>query len=122
MLGVPEVCREGKMTYAEHLHPIESLEDIEMFAEFNQAIFMGDFLKEIMGMGDKGIKDLLRQLPKLERTILELRFGFWAGRKITQEEVAREFGVSRHEIQQVEGKAKYHFRQILLRSLAGRTR
>ncbi|MBI3944260.1 MAG: RNA polymerase sigma factor RpoD [Chloroflexi bacterium] len=51
------------------------------------------------------MEDILSQLDKRERRVLELRFGILDGQSRTLEEVGQEFGVTRERIRQIETKA-----------------
>ena len=51
------------------------------------------------------IEEVLDTLTFRERRVIELRFGLVDGRKLTLEEVGKEFGVTRERIRQIEDKA-----------------
>ena len=51
------------------------------------------------------IEEVLDTLTFRERRVIELRFGLVGGRKLTLEEVGKEFGVTRERIRQIEDKA-----------------
>ncbi|MSP13354.1 MAG: RNA polymerase sigma factor RpoD [Chloroflexi bacterium] len=51
------------------------------------------------------MEDILSQLEKRERRVLEMRFGILDGQSRTLEEVGQEFGVTRERIRQIETKA-----------------
>ncbi|MFQ6057802.1 MAG: sigma-70 family RNA polymerase sigma factor [Anaerolineae bacterium] len=76
---------------------------------------LGDFIEDqsLLGPGDAAsqqllkeiMQDILADLDKRERRVLELRFGLVDGQARTLEEVGREFGVTRERIRQIETKA-----------------
>lgn len=48
---------------------------------------------------------LLSEMIPREQMVLALRFGFFSGKPMTLEEVAKRFGVTRERIRQIEAKA-----------------
>ncbi len=58
-----------------------------------------------MGLLHKQIDEVLSTLTPREQRVLQLRFGLEDGRSRTGEEVAKEFGVTRERIYQIERKA-----------------
>jgi predicted transcriptional regulator len=54
---------------------------------------------------EESIVETINTLPDRERRVLEMRFGLKDGRFLTLEEVAKEFGVTRERIRQIEAKA-----------------
>ena len=57
------------------------------------------------------VKEILTDLPKKERKILEMRHGLTDGYTHTLEEVGKVFGVTRERIRQIEAKAHEKIRQ-----------
>ena len=76
---------------------------------------LGDFIADQTSLtpADLAARQLLKEqlssvlgsVTTRERRVLELRFGIEDGRQRTLEEVAREFGVTRERIRQIEAKA-----------------
>ena len=52
----------------------------------------------------KIIADALSKLSKREQVIINLRYGFWGGRELTQKEVADKLGISQSYISRLEKK------------------
>ena len=52
----------------------------------------------------KIIADALAKLSKREQTIINLRYGFWGGKELTQKEVADKLGISQSYISRLEKK------------------
>ncbi|MCS7270960.1 MAG: sigma-70 family RNA polymerase sigma factor, partial [Gemmataceae bacterium] len=51
------------------------------------------------------IREVLRSLPPREREVIELRFGLRDGMARTLDDVARQFGITRERIRQIENRA-----------------
>jgi len=62
------------------------------------------------------LDDVLCQLAKREREILELRYGLVDGTPSTLEEVGRRYNVTRERIRQIEAKALRKLRHPARRS------
>ena len=59
------------------------------------------------------INEAVNGLPDREQRILKMRFGFQDGITHTLEEVAKEFGVTRERIRQLEAKSLMRIRRYL---------
>jgi RNA polymerase primary sigma factor len=59
------------------------------------------------------IREVLRSLTPREREVIELRFGLRDGQPRTLEEVAREYGITRERIRQIEARGLLKLRQPL---------
>lgn len=82
---------------------------------------IGDFIADIKALSPERVaaikilrdymKEIVKELPKRERKILEMRFGLVDGVAHTLEEVGHEYGVTRERIRQIEAKALERLRQ-----------
>jgi len=59
------------------------------------------------------IAEVLRSLTQREREVIEMRFGLLDGQPRTLEEVAREYGITRERIRQIEARGLLKLRQPL---------
>lgn len=85
---------------------------------------LGDFIKDQSGRSpeDAATEQMLREdtqhfldsLTVRERRIIQLRFGLDDGRQRTLEEVAKEFGLSRERVRQVEAEALRKLRESIV--------
>ena len=75
---------------------------------------VGDFIKDFDVDVEQQVTELiqkeeiaqvLKNLTRMERSVLELRFGLTDGRKRTLEEIGKEYFLTRERIRQIEGKA-----------------
>jgi RNA polymerase primary sigma factor len=74
--------------------------------------FLGDFIEDERTGGPEEeasrqmlkeqVDDILRKLTDRERQILQMRYGLTDDRPRTLEEVAKEFGITRERIRQIE--------------------
>ena len=71
-----------------------------------------DVAKEIQESEQKReLQRSFQRLSEVQRKVLDLRFGLTNGRRMTLEEVGKEFGVTRERIRQIEAKALIKLRQ-----------
>jgi len=76
---------------------------------------LGAFIEDVKGITPDRVaavkilrdymKEIVKDLPKRERRILDMRFGLTDGVAHTLEEVGRDYGVTRERIRQIEAKA-----------------
>jgi len=76
---------------------------------------LGAFIEDVKGIAPDRVaavkilrdymKEIVKDLPKRERRILDMRFGLTDGVAHTLEEVGRDYGVTRERIRQIEAKA-----------------
>jgi RNA polymerase primary sigma factor len=104
----------------EEQHVVEALGAVEASVSLNQAVGddgdgeLGDLfadpdaLDPVEEAGDilrrRSVRSALRSLPERERRLLELRFGF-DGEQQSLDAIARELGVSRERVRQLERQA-----------------
>ena len=104
----------------EEQHVVEALSAVEASVSLNQAVGddgdgqLGDLLADpdaldpVEEAGDvlrrRSVREALGSLPERERRLLELRFGF-DGEQQSLDAIARELGVSRERVRQLERQA-----------------
>jgi len=72
-------------------------------------------LFKVVGVLKKGfICELFYELTEREKKVISMRFGLENGITNTLEDVAKEFGVTRERIRQIEAKALERLRQGIL--------
>ena len=112
-------------------HVVEALEVVEARVSLNRAVGddsdteLGDLIADEhfddpIEVADESLRQLavqraLEELPERERRIVELRFGFGQDEPQSLEAIARELGITRERVRQLEGAAL----MSLARSLGG---
>jgi len=116
----PSRAELAEMSGYEEQHVVEALEAVEASVSLNQAVGddgdgeLGDLfadpdvLDPAEAAGDalrrSSVRDALETLPERERRVLELRFGF-DGEQQSLDAIARDVGVSRERVRQLEQQA-----------------
>ena len=62
-------------------------------------------------IGENRVQEVLRSLAPREREVIELRFGLKDGTPRTLDEVARQYGITRERIRQIEARGLLKLRQ-----------
>lgn len=83
---------------------------------------LGDFIEDVKTISPDRVaavkilrdymREIIKDLPKREREILDMRFGLSDGVAHTLEEVGREYNVTRERIRQIEAKALERLREM----------